>query len=97
MPREIVWLPAAVLYLVRLRDFIREKNLAAVIRAASRIKEAVQILVENPGVGRPVDEALPFRDLIIPFGSGNYVLRYREEGAHIVIVRIRHNREDSFL
>ena len=96
MPREIVWLPEAARDVVRLRTFIQEKNPQAAQRAASRIKEAVQILKENPEAGRPVEETLSFRDLIIPFGSGNYILRYREELDRVVIVRVRHSKEEGF-
>ncbi|MGS2724888.1 type II toxin-antitoxin system RelE/ParE family toxin [Porticoccus sp. GXU_MW_L64] len=94
MPSEIVWLSGAVRDVSRLRDFIREKNPAAAQRAASRIKEAAIILSENPEAGRPVEDLLPFRDLLIPFGNGNYVLRYREEKERVVIVRVWHSREE---
>jgi plasmid stabilization system protein ParE len=94
VPREIVWLPEAVRDVMRLRDFIRNKNQAAARRAATRIKEATQILTDNPEAGRPVEDLLSFRDLFIAFGAGNYVLRYREDGARIVIVRIWHSREE---
>ena len=96
MPREIVWLPEAARDVARLRDFIQEKNPQAAQRAASRIKEAAQILRETPEAGRPVEELLPFRDLIIPFGSGNYILRYREEPDRVVIVRVRHSKEEGY-
>lgn len=96
MPSEIVWLPEAARDVARLRDFIQQKNPQAAQRSASRIKEAAQILKENPEAGRPVEEVLPFRDLIIPFGSGNYILRYREEPSRVVIVRVRHSREEGF-
>lgn len=96
MPREIVWLPEAARDVARLRAFIQEKNPQAAQHAASRIKEAAQILTENPEAGRPVEEVLPFRDLIIPFGSGNYILRYREEPSRVVIVRVRHSKEEGF-
>ncbi len=96
MPGEIVWLPEAARDVVRLRDFIREKNPDAARRAAERIIEAVQILKENTEAGRPVEESLPFRELIVPFGSGNYVLRYQEEENRVVIVRIRHSHEEGF-
>jgi plasmid stabilization system protein ParE len=96
MPREIVWLPEAARDVARLRDFIQEKNPQAAQRAASRIKEAAQTLRETPEAGRPVEELLPFRDLIIPFGSGNYILRYREEPDRVVIVRVRHSKEEGF-
>ena len=63
MPREIVWLPDAAKDVARLRNFIQEKNPNAASRAASRIKEAAQILIENPEAGKPLEETLPFRDL----------------------------------
>lgn len=96
MPREIAWLPEAARDVVRLRNFIQEKNPQAAKRAASRIKEAAQILKESPEAGRPVEEILSFRDLIIPFGGGNYILRYREELDRVVIVRVRHSKEEGF-
>lgn len=95
MPREIVWLPSAATDVARLREFIQEKNPQAAQRAASRIKDAVQILRENPEAGKPVEDMVAFRDLVIPFGNGNYVLRYREELTRVVIVRVRHNKEEG--
>jgi len=97
VPREIVWLPEAARDLDRLRAFIIEKNPQAAQRAAIRIRDAAQILKENPQAGRPVEEALPFRDLIIPFGSGDHIVRYREELDRVVIVRVRHSKEENFL
>jgi len=96
MPSAIVWLPSAASDVERLREFIKNKNPSAAPRAASRIKEAVSILIENKEAGKPVEEALPFRDLYIPFGSGSYILRYRAEANRIVIVRIRHSKEEGF-
>lgn len=96
MSREIVWLPLAVRDVARLREFIQEKNPQAAQRAASRIKEAVQILRENPDAGKPVEDLMAFRDLVIPFGNGKYVLRYRQEASRVVIVRVRHNKEDGY-
>jgi plasmid stabilization system protein ParE len=96
MPSAIVWLPSAAKDLARLREFIKNKNPSAAQRAASRIKEAAQILKENPEVGRPVDEMLLFRDLYIPFGSGSYILRYREEANRVVVVRVKHSKEEGF-
>ena len=96
MPREVAWLPEAARDVLRLRDFIQKKNPQAAQRAANRIKEATQILQENPEAGKPVEEVFPFRDLVIPFGSGNYILRYREESARVVIVRVRHSKEEHF-
>jgi plasmid stabilization system protein ParE len=96
MPCEIVWLPEAAKDVARLREFILKKNPGAATRAASRIKEAAMILSDNPEAGKPVEELLPFRDLVIPFGNGNYIIRYREELNRVVITRVRHSKEEGF-
>jgi len=89
-------LTEAVRDVARLREFIEEKNFTAAQRAANRIRQAAQILRENPKAGKHVEEALPFRELIVPFGRSGYVLRYREEGDSLVVVRVRHGREEGF-
>lgn len=96
MPCEIVWLPEAARDVARLRAFILNKNPSAAARAASRIKEGAQILGDNPEAGKPVEELLPVRDLLIPYGNGNYILRYRQEPNRVVIIRVRHSKEVGF-
>ena len=94
MPREVIWLPDAVTDLMRLRRFIRDKNPSAANRAANKIKEGVVILMTNPESGRPVDGLSAFREILIPFGAGNYILRYKEENLTIVVVRVWHSKEE---
>ena len=90
---RIIWLPEAVQDIARLKDFIYPKNRNASRRAANRIQEVVRILENNPEAGRPVLGLAGFRDQIIPFGAGAYVLRYRHN-AEIAIVRVWHSKED---
>lgn len=96
MSCEIVWLPGAARDVFRLREFIQKKNPAAAERAANRIREAAKTLIKNPEAGKPVEEALPFRELFIPYGNGNYVLRYRNERRRVIIIKVKHSREDEF-
>ena len=96
MPREIIWLPGASRDVARLRDFLTSKNPIAAQRAAKRIVESVMILKDNPGAGSPVDTLMEYRDLKLSFGSGDYIIRYREEHEHVVIMRVRHSKEKSF-
>lgn len=96
MPSEIVWLPGASKDVARLRDFLKSKNPLAAQRAAKRILEGVMILQENPGAGTPVDDLLDYRDLKLNFGGGEYIIRYRGEGQRILIIRVRHSKEDVF-
>ncbi len=94
MSREVIWLPDAITDLMRLRKFIQDKNPSAAKRAASKIKEGTAILMNNPESGRPVEGLSLFREILIPFGAGNYVLRYREDDVTIVVVRIWHSKEE---
>ena len=96
MPSEIIWLPGASGDVARLKDFIKSKNPLAAQRAAKRIVEGVTILSENPGAGTPVESLIGYRDLKLTFGSGEYIIRYREETERVVIVRVRHSKEESF-
>jgi plasmid stabilization system protein ParE len=73
MSREVIWLPDAITDLIRLRKFIQDKNPSAAKRAASKIKEGALTLMSNPESGRPVEGLSSFREILIPFGAGNYV------------------------
>ncbi|MBM7070719.1 type II toxin-antitoxin system RelE/ParE family toxin [Shewanella sp. 202IG2-18] len=94
MSREVIWLPDAIADLVRLREFIQDKNPSAAKRSATKIKEGALTLTNNPESGRPVRGLSPFREILIPFGAGNYVLRYREDNLTIVVVRVWHSKEE---
>ena len=97
MPSEIVWLPGAARDVERLRSFIKSESPRAAQRAAKRIAEGVNILQENPEAGVPVENLMNYRDLILTFGAGEYIIRYRREAANrVVIVRVRHSREENF-
>lgn len=96
MPQNIVWLPGAVKDVERLRGFIRSKNPIAARRAAVRILEGVTVLKLNPNAGIPVEGLSEYRELILTFGAGDYFVRYRVDSSDIVIVRVRHSKEQGF-
>ena len=95
MPSEIIWLPGASQDIDRLRNFIKSENPRAAQRAAKRIIEGVMILQENPGTGVPVENLMDYRDLMLTFGAGEYIIRYREEVSRVVITRVRHSKEED--
>ena len=92
--RTLKWTVQAVEDLARIRAFIAADHPPAARRAAARIKEAAAMLLDQPAMGRPVDDLPEFRDGFIPFGQQGYVLRYRLDERAIVVVRIWHGRED---
>ena len=97
MPCEIVWLPSAIKDVGRLRSFIKSENPRAAQRAAKRIIEGVNILRENPEAGVPVEGLIDYRVLMLTFGAGEYIIRYRRETANrVVIVRVRHSKENNY-
>ena len=97
MPCEIVWLPGASRDVGRLRHFIKSENPRAAQRAAKRIVDGLNILHENPEAGVPVEGLIDYRDLILNFGAGEYIIRYRHESVNrVAIVRVRHSKEYGF-
>ena len=85
--------------LVRLRQFIAKHDTNAAVLAANRIKTVVQLLTDQPLIGRPVNAPTgetrnDIRELPLTFGSGGYVLRYQVLKKQIRILRIWHTREE---
>ncbi|MGB7541714.1 MAG: type II toxin-antitoxin system RelE/ParE family toxin [Burkholderiales bacterium] len=85
--------------LLRLYDFLLEKNLAAAERALEAIREAVELLRFSPFSCRKVLRDNPFlRELVIPFGSAGYVALFEiETGNKVNILAVRHQREEDYL
>jgi plasmid stabilization system protein ParE len=87
----------------RLHGFLFEKNPAAAKRAVKAIREGVKSLSRHPQMGRPLSDPddpdqLPaaFRELVIEFGSGAYVVLYHLSGREVVLVGVKHGREAGY-
>lgn len=94
---QVIFAPAAIRDLERLREFLRPKNPAAAERAAKAIIQGVQALGELPRIGRPIED-MPeeFRDWLIDFGDSGYIARYRIDSDTVVVLAIRHQKEAGF-
>ena len=93
MPR-LIWSPAALLDVQRLYRFLAPKNADAARRAVKTIRESVQILRLQPGIGRPAQDMEPeYREWLIDFGQSGYVALYRFDGQTALIVAVRHQKE----
>jgi plasmid stabilization system protein ParE len=94
---QVIFAPAALRDLQRLRKFLRQKNPAAAARAASAIVKGVLQLGLNPTIGRLSGEVdVDDRELPIAFGDTDYVARYRYVGETVIILAIRHQKEAGF-
>lgn len=96
MPR-LIWSPSALTDVQRLYRFLAPKSPDAAKRAAKAIRQGVSILQQQPRLGRPaelMDDA--FRDWLIDFGDGGYVVRYRVDRDAVVVLAVRHQKEVGF-
>lgn len=95
---QVIFAPAALDDLERLREFLRPRNSAAAKRAAVAITKAVQLLGQHPQVGRPAEEMdIEFRELLIDFGDSGYIALYRYEGDLVTVLSLRHQKEVGYL
>jgi plasmid stabilization system protein ParE len=94
---QVIFAPAAILDLQRLRDFLRPKSTDAARRAGEAIRQGVKILGTHPRLGRMVDD-LPeeFREWFIDFGDSGYIARYRIDNDTVTILAIRHQKEAGY-
>lgn len=78
----------------RLRGFLAEHTPHASTRAASAIIDAAESLLEFPRRGAPC-QVPDARELLVPFGSGAYLMRSAilGENDELIILRIWHSRE----
>ena len=96
MPR-LRWSQNALHDVARLYDFLHPKSRDAATRAIKTIREGVKALASHPEIGRTIED-LPaeFREWVIEFGHGAYIVLYRFDGKEVVLLAIRHGREAGF-
>jgi plasmid stabilization system protein ParE len=94
---RLIWSQPALLDVQRLYRFLPPKNLDAAMRAVKTIRQAVKMLEQQSGVGRPIED-MPdeFREWIIDFGDSGYVARYRIAPDAVTILAVRHQKEVGF-
>ncbi|EJK78476.1 type II toxin-antitoxin system RelE/ParE family toxin [Rhizobium rhizogenes] len=83
--------------LERMRQFLQPKNAASAKKASTKIIQTIQMLSNQPDMGRPVEDLHQgLRELIVKFGRDGYVVLYRYIGDEVLIAAIRHGREDGY-
>ena len=84
--------------LVRLYDFLLDKDLAAAERALQAVREGLELIRFSPFSCRKARAGDPLlRELVIPFGAAGYVALFEIDGpSTITILAVRHQREDDY-
>ena len=85
--------------LVRLYQFLLERDLQAATQAREAIGKSIEFLQQFPFTCRKAVPNNPFlREMVIPFGASGYVALFEIENSKTVtILAIRHQREDDYL
>lgn len=96
MPR-LIWSQLALRDVQRLYRFLAVKNMDAAKRAIKAVRQGVNVLGHQPGIGRPIED-MPdeFRDWVIDFGESGYVVRYRLDADAVTLLAVRHQKEVRF-
>ena len=84
--------------LLRLYNFLLEKDLAVAERALEAIRAGIELLCLSPFSCRKTVADNPLlRELVIPFGSAGYVALFEIEGpSTVTLLAVRHQREDDY-
>ncbi|MGY6663232.1 MAG: type II toxin-antitoxin system RelE/ParE family toxin [Glycocaulis sp.] len=91
---QVIFAPAAIRDLQRLRGFLQPKSADAARRAGEAIRQGVKVLGAYPRMGRLVDDLPePFREWLIDFGDSGYVVRYHIDADTVTILAIWHQKE----
>jgi plasmid stabilization system protein ParE len=66
--------PAAIRDLERLRQFLEGVHPASAAAAAGRIIQAIENVIEYPGIGRNLPQT-DIREVFVRFGRSGYIIR----------------------
>jgi addiction module RelE/StbE family toxin len=86
-PLEFVWLRKALLNLDEEATYIAQDNSQAAQLVVKRIVQAIELLKNQPGLGRP-GRVPGTREL--PVAKTHYLIPYRVRGQRIEILRVFH-------
>jgi plasmid stabilization system protein ParE len=83
----------------RLREFLEGKSPEAWNKAKAAITTEIGSLATRAGIHKPVPDRPHQHDMHVKFGALGYTIRYRYErvGDVVVILRMKHQREQDFL
>ncbi|MDX8386488.1 MAG: type II toxin-antitoxin system RelE/ParE family toxin [Gallionella sp.] len=84
--------------LLRLFDFLLERDVAIAARAEVAIYKGIEVLEMFPfSCRKAVSDNAMLRELVISFGNTGYVALFEiENNQDVTIISVRHQREDDY-
>jgi plasmid stabilization system protein ParE len=95
---EVRLTPEAEADILRLFDFLAERDVQSAERARAAIEKALEFLQWFPQSCRKARGhagPLALRELVIAFGKSGYVALFEVEREAVTILAVRHQREDE--
>jgi len=94
---HLTWSDTAISDLQRVYHFLAAKDRQVAAVAIKRIRMDVSRIAQQPFLGRQVaSERESRREWLVVFGSSGYVVQYEIRHDHVVILRVKHQREKPF-
>ena len=95
---KVRFTPEAEDDLLRLYDFLLDRDVISAERALDAIKAAVEVLRFSPFSCRKATRNNSFvRELVIPFGTSGYVALFEiESDSTVNVLAVRHQREEDY-
>lgn len=94
-PRELRFAVDAEDDLLRLYEFLVEKDLKTAESALKQIRRALIAAAEFPFSHRKAAKVF-VRECVIPFGRAGFVAAFEIAEDHVLVLAVRHQREDDF-
>ena len=95
---KVRFTPEAEDDLLRLYDFLLERDVISAERALDALKAAVGVLRFSPFSCRKATRDNSFvRELVVPFGTSGYVALFEiESDSTVNVLAVRHQREEDY-
>lgn len=94
--REVRFAVGADDDLVRLFEFLAEKDLDTAEKALVTIRQALLMAAAFPYSCRKAAAVGWLRECVIPFSHTGYVAAFQIADDHILVLAVRHQREDDY-
>ena len=94
--REVRFAEGADDDLVRLFEFLAKHDVALAERAFAKIRRGLTMAAQMPYSCRKAEGSSFVRECVISFGRAGYVAAFEIADDHILVLAIRHQREDDY-